>query len=87
MGRTGHSVAGTSGLGFLAAAVLAVNRAVRALVQELNAAYGADLVTQVSAGFGAMFPFFRYPPLITKMRVLITCCLYCQYINSTSLVS
>lgn len=68
MGRTWYSVAGTSGLWFLSTAVLAVDGAVHALVQELNAAYGADLVTQISTCLGAMFPFLSYPPLKEKQK-------------------
>ncbi|KAK3514033.1 hypothetical protein QTP70_002490 [Hemibagrus guttatus] len=40
MCRAGYSVAGTSGFGFLSAAVLAMDGAVRALMQKLNTANG-----------------------------------------------
>lgn len=66
--RAGHSVAGTSGLGFLSTAILAVDGAICALMQELNTAHGADLVTQVSACFGAVLPFLSYPPLKNKQK-------------------
>lgn len=68
MGRAGHSVAGTSGLGFLSTAILAVDGAICALMQELNAAHGADLVAKVSACLGAVLPFLSYPPLKIKHK-------------------
>lgn len=66
MGRAGHSVAGTPGLRFLSAAILAVDGAICALMQRLDAAHGADLVTKVSACFSAVLPLLGYPPLKNK---------------------
>lgn len=60
--RAGYSVAGTSGLRFLSTAVFAVDGAICALVQELNASHGSDLVAKASTGFRAVLPFLSYPP-------------------------
>lgn len=57
MGGTCDSVAGPPALGFLAAAVLAVDGAVGSVMEELHAANSADLKAQAAAGFGTMLPF------------------------------
>lgn len=62
MSRARHSVAGLSGFGFLSTAVLAVDRAIGALMQELNASHSPDLVTQVATCPGAVLPVLCYPP-------------------------
>lgn len=60
-GRAGHSVAGPAALGPVARAVLAVHRAVGAVVERLEAAHRAQLVAGSAAGFGAVLPLFRRP--------------------------
>lgn len=57
LGRTWDSVTGPPALWLLPAAVLAVDRAVGAVMEELNAANGPDLKAQAAAGFGTMLPF------------------------------
>lgn len=60
-GHAGHSVAGPAALGFLPAAVLAVDGAVGALVEELDTAHRADLIAQTATGLGAVLPVLRNP--------------------------
>lgn len=62
LGRAGHSVAGLPAFWLLSTAVLAVDRAVCALMEELHTTNCSDLKSQAAAGFSAMLPLFRDPP-------------------------
>ena len=61
LGRAGHSVTGPAALRPVARAVLAVHRAVGAVVERLEAAHRAQLVAGSAAGFGAVLPLFSRP--------------------------
>lgn len=61
LGRAGHSVTRLAALRTVTHAVLAVHRAIGAIMEWLKAAHGAKLVAGTPTGFGAMLPLFRYP--------------------------
>lgn len=61
LGWAGHSVTRPAALGSVAHTVLAVHRAVGAVMEGLEAAHGAKLVAGTPTSFGAMLPLFRYP--------------------------
>lgn len=61
LGRAGHSVTRPAALWTAPHAVLAVHRAVGAIVGRLEAAHGAELIAGTAAGFGAVLPFFCRP--------------------------
>lgn len=61
LSRAGHPVAGPAALGTLPNTVLAVHRAVGAIVEWLKAADSAQLEARAAAGLGAVFPVFCHP--------------------------
>ena len=69
MGWARRSVTRPSALRLLSTAVLAVNRPVGPLVEELNTANRSDLETKAATGLGAIFPVFRDPPRTTQTRI------------------
>ncbi len=71
MSRTWDSVTGPAALWLLPAAVLAVDGAVGAVVEELNTANSPDLKAQAATGFGTILPFFGAPSgPIRRRRIL-----------------
>jgi len=61
VGGAGHAVAGPPVVGPVGRAVLAVHRAVGAVVERLQAAHGAELVAGTPAGSGAVLPLLGHP--------------------------
>ena len=69
VGWARRSVTRPSTLRLLSAAVLAVNRPVGPLVEELHTANCSDLETKAAAGLRAIFPLFRDPPRTIQTRI------------------
>lgn len=69
LGRAGYSVTRPAALRTLTRAVLAVYGAVGAVMERLQAAYGAKLIAGTPTGFGAMFPLFRYPAVGVGIKI------------------
>lgn len=61
LGWAGHSVTRPAALGAVTHTVLAVHRAVGAIMEGLKAAHSTKLVAGTPTGFGAMLPLFCYP--------------------------
>lgn len=64
----GHSVTRPAALGAVSHTVLAVHRAVGAVMEGLKAAHGAKLVAGTPTGFGAMLPLFCYPAVGVEVK-------------------
>lgn len=69
LGRAGHSITRPAALGTVTHTVLAVHRAVGAIVEGLKAAYGAKLIAGTPTGFAAVLPLFCYPAVGVGVKI------------------